>query len=30
MDCDPAVLGLLACICIMGIAFALNYWHRVK
>ena len=30
MDCDPAVLGLLACICIMGIAFALGYWHRVK
>lgn len=30
MDFDPAVLGLLACICIMGIAFALDCWHRVK
>lgn len=30
MDCDPAVLGLLTCICIMGIAFALDCWNRTR
>lgn len=30
MDCDPAALGLLACICIMGIAFALDCWNRTR
>ena len=30
MDYDPAVLGFLACICIMGIAFALDCWNRIR
>ena len=30
MDCDPAMLGLLACICIIGITSALNYWNRTR